>query len=111
MPDKMIAIEINGNQHYERDGTLKPYYQERHNLLESKGWIVYEIHYSSCFNLEKWVDFVNCIRDIDTKVNFDYFNYKPKVNNPKLKEKKCECGEYISNVSTHCRNVFQENPK
>ena len=42
-PDRMVAIEINGNQHYERDGRLKPYYQERHDRIESLGWKLYEI--------------------------------------------------------------------
>ena len=50
IPDKMIAIEINGNQHYENDGSLKKYYKDRHDLLEMNGWIVHEIHYSFCFN-------------------------------------------------------------
>ena len=41
MPDKKIAIEINGNQHYERTGELKSY----------------------CFNLDKWSDFLNIIKN------------------------------------------------
>lgn len=42
-PKKKIAIEINGKQHYEKDGTLKPYYQNRHDLIEKEGWIIYEV--------------------------------------------------------------------
>jgi len=49
-PDKKIAIEVNGNQHYEADGRLKPYYQERHNLIESSGWKLIELHYSTVYN-------------------------------------------------------------
>ena len=48
-PNLKIAVEINGNQHYNADGTLKPYYQERHDLLVAAGWTVIEIHYSRCF--------------------------------------------------------------
>jgi transposase len=51
-PDKMIGLEINGNQHYNRDGTLKPYYLERQTLMESKGWKIYQLHYSLCFKIE-----------------------------------------------------------
>lgn len=78
IPDKKIAIEINGNQHYDKFGKLKPYYQERNNLLESDGWIVYQIHYSCCFNLDKWINFLEIIKNTSIKINFDYFNYVPK---------------------------------
>lgn len=44
-PDKKIGIEINGNQHYQNDGNLKPYYQHRHDLIESFGWKIIEIQY------------------------------------------------------------------
>jgi hypothetical protein len=49
-PDIMFGIEVNGNQHYNSDGTLKSYYQERHQLIESAGWKLLELHYSSCFD-------------------------------------------------------------
>lgn len=55
-PDKKIGIEINGNQHYNKNGTLKQYYQRRHDIIEACGWKLLEIHYLSCFkkeNLEK----------------------------------------------------------
>lgn len=101
LPDKMIAIEINGNQHYERNGQLKPYYQERHELLESAGWIVYEIHYSACFNLEKWSDFINKIKQSAKKVDFDYFSYTPKTQ----EKRTCgDCGCYINPASIRCRS-------
>ena len=49
-----IGIEINGNQHYEKDlKTLKPYYQERHDLITSNGWILLELHYSKFFKEEQ----------------------------------------------------------
>lgn len=56
--DKQIAIEINGQQHYDNNGNLKKYYQERHDLLEKAGWKVFEIHYSLCFNVEFWQNFI-----------------------------------------------------
>jgi hypothetical protein len=71
-PDKMVALEINGNQHYEKDGSLKPYYQERHDLLIENGWNVFEIHYSACFNLDKWGDFANQIENYPKLNNFKY---------------------------------------
>lgn len=41
-----FAIEINGNQHYDTNGNLKPYYQNRHNLITEDGWIIWEVKYS-----------------------------------------------------------------
>lgn len=99
LPDKKIALEINGNQHYQRDGTLKPYYQNRHNLLEQEGWVVYEIHYSSCFNLEKWQSFLSILQTTESKVEFDYFNYTPEISTPKV----CiDCSKSISKHSMRC---------
>ena len=55
-PDVKIAIEVNGNQHYNRDGSLADYYQARHNKLELAGWTVYELHYTQCYNIESLED-------------------------------------------------------
>ena len=99
LPDKLIALEINGNQHYEKIGILKPYYQERHNLLESVGWTVYEIHYSACFKLSEWSSFVDRLNNTQTKVDFDYFTYVPKIKSKNL----CECGKVICRSSSKCK--------
>jgi transposase len=84
IPNKKIALEINGNQHYEKDGTLKPYYQERHDILEKYGWNILEIHYSTCFNLEKWKDFGKLITSSQEVEFFDYASYNPKISPKKL---------------------------
>lgn len=59
--DAKLAIEVNGNQHYDEHGTLKSYYQERHDLIEGAGWHVLELHYASCFepHIEKTVSLIN----------------------------------------------------
>ena len=102
MPDKKIAIEINGTQHYENDGkTLKPYYQERHNLLENAGWIVYEIHFNLCFRFDKWTEFVNALRVSDVKVEFDYFNYK-NIPRPRKIYRCCDCQSKIGHTGDRC---------
>lgn len=106
LPDKMIALEVNGNQHYERDGRLKPYYQERHNLLESAGWNVFEIHYSACFNLDKWADFANQILNAPLKTDFDYFNYSPR--DKKTPYDSCSCGERKCKEALRCNSCFKK---
>lgn len=47
--DKKIGIEVNGNQHYNKDGSLKPYYQARHDYLLSVGWVIIEVHYAKVY--------------------------------------------------------------
>lgn len=44
-PNFKAAFEINGRQHYDADGSLLPYFQNRHDLIESVGWKVHEIKY------------------------------------------------------------------
>jgi very-short-patch-repair endonuclease len=84
-PDKKIIIEINGNQHYNPDKTLKPYYQERHNLLEQAGWIVYEFHYSISYD-------ENLMNELIKKLKSDYnlsdVKYDFYIKTKKVKIKK-----------------------
>ena len=47
-----VAVEVNGNQHYESRDVLAPYYQERHDLIEAAGWKVLEIHFANVYNKE-----------------------------------------------------------
>lgn len=54
-PSVKIGIEINGNQHYNNDYTLKSYYLNRKNEIQNSGWKLYDIHYSKVYNK----DFVN----------------------------------------------------
>ena len=91
-PNKKIGIEINGNQHYNHDGSLKDYYQNRHNFFESQGWTLYEIHYTKCYNIN-----VNDFQDIlnlpiyDKDYVNEYFykkEIKKKQKLQKIKQKK-----------------------
>jgi len=79
-PDKKIAIEINGNQHYNNDGSLKDYYQERHDLIEKEGWKLIELHYSIAFNLDK-LDKI-----LDMEKGIDYTPYIKKLKEDKIKK-------------------------
>jgi very-short-patch-repair endonuclease len=60
-PSLKIGIEINGEQHYNRDGTLKEYYRNRHDLIESYGWKLHEIHYSICYKKDEIERIINSI--------------------------------------------------
>lgn len=96
-PDKKVAIEINGTQHYEKDGALKPYFQERHDILERDGWKIYEIFYRVCYKPEKVRDVIAKALSSDVKVEFDYASYTPRKKNL------CECGTEKSNGAKKCR--------
>ena len=52
-PALKVGIEINGTQHYDRQGQLADYYQQRHDLIEAAGWKLYEIYYSHVYNSKK----------------------------------------------------------
>lgn len=71
-PEKMVCIEINGNQHYDAAGKLKPYYQEKHDLITGAGWKVIEIHYSLCYNQEYISSLMSTIKNVTPLNDFDY---------------------------------------
>ena len=81
-PDIKVGIEINGNQHYNKNGTLKKYYQERHDIIESCGWKLLEIHYSSCFEEENMQNIITYYKQPDYT---EYF--KKHLDNKQLKIK------------------------
>lgn len=93
-PERMTAIEVNGNQHYELNGSLRPYYRDRHRLIESAGWKLYEVHFSKVFSDE----IMDTIRDIlndrivDTSFDYDKWIISPKkrkdIENKRREEKK-----------------------
>lgn len=109
-PDKKIGIEINGNQHYNRDGTLTDYYQQRHDFITNLGWKLYEIHYSSCFYPE---DVFKNI-DIGNQPDYsEYFNLKQnKEKSIKLNRKefiKIRREKYINKNKIIVENLFKSD--
>ncbi len=71
-PDKKIGIEINGNQHYQRDGKLKEYYQRRHELIEKEGWKIYQFHYSAVYNNSIFLSLRDILNKNPVVEQFDY---------------------------------------
>ena len=61
-PSSKIGIEVNGNQHYNNDGTLTDYYQKREDHLKSLGWTIYQVHYSLVYSDEFLFDFITKIK-------------------------------------------------
>lgn len=78
-PDKKIGLEVNGNQHYNNDGTLKDYYKERQIFLENAGWKLYQLHYSICFKEGELNKIIPEILSSQIKIEFNYQTYiKPE---------------------------------
>lgn len=76
-PNIKVGIEINGNQHYNRDKTLVDYYQERHDKIESEGWMLYEIHYSKVYDpifIEELLSKIN----LREQISYDFYIKKDK---------------------------------
>lgn len=100
--DKGIGIEINGNQHYNDDGKLKKYYKERKELIEEKGWKLYDIHYSKVYDDKFVSDLILMISGIDINIDLEYTK-KVKTKN------QCECGVEIRRESNMCNKCHTKS--
>lgn len=94
--NEKVGVEINGNQHYNSDGTLKQYYRIRQDYLKSCGWKIIEIPYSMVWNDDFKEKILN---DIKTKfaVVTDY-DYAPMIA---LKQRK----NAIKYVCSRCGGI------
>ena len=83
-PDKMIAIEVNGNQHYDTTTMeLTSYYKERHDIIESFGWTVIEVPYNKAYSDE----FRNSLCKLLDGVSVDIFAFNYKYECVNIHEK------------------------
>jgi hypothetical protein len=111
LPEFKIGFEINGNQHYEKNGDLKKYYADRNKYISDNGWTLHQIHYSLCFDEVFIISlYKKAISNLDL-FDFDYENYlKSKLNTytPKkqFKTKTCDCGNKIYSQSKMCKKCF-----
>jgi hypothetical protein len=102
LPQYKIGIEVNGNQHYNKDGTLVSYYQERHDFLTNLGFEMFELHYSLFFDREKMIQLINSIINNKPLFDFDYESYLNDKLNKDYFFKKCKCGNKIKKQSSNC---------
>lgn len=91
--DKLIGIEVNGNQHYDKNGKLKEYYENRKNDIEKVGLSLIDIHYSKVFDDKFLLELILFIQNKKDKLEFDFI---------KKDDKYCECGKKIKNSSKLC---------
>lgn len=106
-PDIKVGIEVNGNQHYNSDGSLIEYYQNRHNIFEERGWKLFEIHYSKCYNIN-----INNFQDIlnldiyDKEYIKDYFNKKINKSILYLENKKKKEEEKQNKINFYKNSII-----
>jgi len=70
-----LIVEINGNQHYNSDYTLKKYYKERRSLILNEGFDILELKYDLVYNEDfknKFLDFLEK-RDLFVFENFQKY--------------------------------------
>lgn len=102
-PNDKIGIEINGNQHYNKEGILKKYYMERHQIIENSGWKLYEIPYNKVYDN----NFINeFLKNIQYNIDMNII-YKPYIKEKKEKKSYCvDCGKEIYYGSLRCKSCF-----
>ena len=115
-PNHKIGIEINGNQHYNNDGTLKKYYQIRHDFLINLGWNIIEIHYSVVYNKLLLEKLINSIKEYSIKPEeyelqvSEYLKMKDE-RKEKNKQHCVDCGCIVLKKSIRCSKCRYENIK
>lgn len=107
-----IGIEVNGNQHYNADGTLKEYYRIRNEHFVSLGWKIIEIHYSKIYVDE----FVSKLVSYLKTLNEYSYDELTEINNlvkfsKKIEDKYCSCGEKILKISKTCNKCSNINKR
>jgi hypothetical protein len=101
LPQYRIGIEINGNQHYDSNGLLLRYYQDRHDFLENLGYKIYELHYSLFFDRNNMIELINSIITGKELFEFDYDEY---LRNKLVKKKYyCSCSNQVHKKGNICK--------
>ena len=115
-PNNKFGIEINGNQHYDRNGNLQEYFQKRHEYLSSQGWRIVEVPYKMAWNEQFKAKIVDDIKH-NADFMFDYSGmmkeYLDKKNEKYKQEHTCpQCGGFKkSKKSRLCSSCSLHNLK
>lgn len=106
-PDSKIGIEVNGNQHYNRDGSLKDYYKERSDFIEGLGWELIELPYIMVYNDEVVSNLIKMVSDKSVSIErceeiIREKDLEIKINK-ELNENKCiDCDTEVTINAKRC---------
>lgn len=62
-PELKLGIEINGTNHYDKQGNLAPYYLDRHNLICAEGISLVEIRYHKIYSEDFRRELIRLLRE------------------------------------------------
>lgn len=107
-PDKKIAIEINGSQHYNIDGTLNDYTKEKEQFFVNHGWKIYQIYYKQCYGIIK----DELFNDILSLPIYDTKYIKEDFDRKKQKQLKKQLEKYNKQIQKDVKyQTFVNNKK
>lgn len=104
-----IGIEVNGNQHYNKDGTLKKYYLDRNNHFKSLGWVIIEVQYLKVYNDKIINDLILYLKGFKDYSLDELDKLMTAVIKEKNKTDNCKCGAVKLKKSKNCNSCYYIN--
>lgn len=106
-PSKQLGIEVNGRQHYNSQLELLPYYKERQEFLESIGWKILNIYYSSVFD-KNIINTVKLFLENNgfSTLDFEFDQKSFLLEKDEIKKKRitCVCGKSKFKYAILCKS-------
>ncbi len=104
-----IGVEVNGNQHYNKDGTLKKYYLDRNNHFKSLGWIIIELQYLKVYDNKIINDLILYLKGVEDYSFDELTKFMSVIIKEKNKTDNCKCGIIKLKKSKNCNNCNSIN--
>jgi very-short-patch-repair endonuclease len=98
-PNVKIGLEVNGNQHYNKNGELKEYYEKRKQLIEKNGWFLYDIHFSKVYDEFFVKDLIKKLKKFElNNINFSFYIKEKKINVTKKQKYQAKINPIIKKI-------------
>jgi len=115
-PDSKVGIEVNGNQHYNRDGSLKDYYKERSDFIEGLGWELIELPYIMVYNDEVVSNLIKMVSDKSVSIErceeiIREKDLEIEINKELNKNKCIDCDIELKGKYKRCNDCSQLNSR
>lgn len=102
-PNQKIAIQVNGFQHYKKDGSLTDYHQQKHNIIQQAGWKILEVPCIKTYSIQFRQSLLKLINQ-NIEFTYDYTSMIQERKRKKLQQHICPIcgGEKKSKYSKCC---------